>query len=466
MSSRVVQGLAAVQVVAGRRDPTAPLSVGTISRELGVTLSSASRLCSELEAAGFLGRGDAYGTYRLGRDAIRLSGGAAAPFARTVRFALTLAAQQTGETVFLTARSAGGIRVIDSVESLWTLHSPADVGDLVADERSAVMRTATAAAVESPEPWVESTIGMSVEIAAPVLTPAGAHVAVVALRLPINRVGQNLPRARRAVVTARRTIERSLAEWIDEPRSPEPDLAAPAGASALEAAFRILRHFAAGPDTVAGTARAVGLRPDRTLRLIESCRRAGFVWANRDQSRYGLGWIVHGWYRAAAAPTIVAGGKPLAAEIANRTRTCGFITVLKGMRSFTLVEELEMAGDGLQMSSWLGRAHPIIGSDGGPTLLMDFGAQEVTQLFPTRHTAHELDVFLKRVRRVDRDGVLSMQAFEDAGIVSVSAPVRDSSGTVAAAACVVGTTQYMQANAAEVEAAARELAERVSALLR
>jgi DNA-binding IclR family transcriptional regulator len=311
---------------------------------------------------------------------------------------------------------------------------------------------------------------MSVEIAAPVLTPAGVHVAVVALRLPVNRADENLPRARRAVVTARRTIERSLAEWIDERRppspSPEPDPAGPAAPSALAAVFRILRHLAAGHDTVAGTARAVGLRPDRTLRLIESCRRAGFVWTNRDQSRYQVGWILHGWYRAAAAPTIVAGGKPFAAEIANRTRTCGFITVLKGMRSFTLVEELEMAGEGLQMSSWLGRAHPIIGSDGGPTLLMDFSAREVTQLFPKRHTAHELDVFLTRVRRVDRDGVLSMQAFEDAGIVSVSAPVRDSSGTVAAAACVVGTTQYVRANAAEVEAAARELAERVSALLR
>jgi DNA-binding IclR family transcriptional regulator len=470
MSERVVAGLKAVQIVAGRPDPTTPIAVGVIAERLGVGLSSASRLCSELEGAGYLERAEGYGAYRLGPAAIRLSGRASAPYARSVRYALTLAAQQTGETVCLAARADSDIRIIAAVESLWTLHSPADVGELVADDGSAIARAMSgrdsdAADAAAPQHF-ESTTGLSVEVAAPVLSPGGERVAVVAVRLPENRSDQNLARARRAVAVARRTIERAIEEAVAvrrEAGEPQPPL--PPAPSALEAALRILDHLAGGRDSIAGTARATGLRADRTQRIVESCERAGLVSANRDRSQFQLGWIVGGWHRAAVAPILVARGKPLVAEVANSTRTCAFITVLKGMRSFTLVEELEMAGEGLQMSPWIGRPHPLIGSDGGPTLVMDFSADEVAQLFPSRHTVQERDVFLDRVRRVERDGVLSMQAFEDAGIVSISAPVRDSSGAVAAAACIVGTTGYMTENVDEFERAALDLADRVSALL-
>lgn len=125
-----------------------------------------------------------------------------------------------------------------------------------------------------------------------------------------------------------------------------------------------------------------------------------------------------------------------------------------------------MAGEGLEMAPWLGRAHPIVGSDGGPTLLMDLEPDELRQLFPARYTAQELSRFVQRVRRVNADGVLTMQAFDDAGLVSISAPVRDSSGAVVAAACLVGTTDHMRSNRREFERETRDLADRVSALLR
>jgi DNA-binding IclR family transcriptional regulator len=467
VSTRVVTGLTAVQIVAGRADPTAPISVGTIAAELGTTLSAASRLCSELEAAGFLERAETYGAYRLGRAAIRLSGRAAAPYARAVRFALTLAAQQTGETVCLAARSERGIRIVASVESLWTLHSPARVGETVINGQSAIALAMDQGGPHADSSDLESTVGLSVEIAAPVVNPDGERVAVIGVRMPANRAKQNLARSRRAVVVARKAIERAIEESQAAPRA-QPKLRKADGGSvsALEAAFRILMHLADGGDTVAATARATGLRADRTQRILDACRLAGFVAASSDGGRYRLGWIVHGWHRAATSPTLVERGKPIVAATANQTRTCAFITVLKGMRSFTLVEELEMAGEGLQMSPWLGRPHPMIGSDGGPTLVMDFTAHEVGELFPTRHTPHELGVFLDRVDTVVRDGVLSMQAFEDAGIVSISAPVRDASGSVAAAVCIVGTTDYISADPRRFERAARTLAADVTALLR
>ena len=467
MSQRVVAALRAVQIVAQRPNPTEALAVGAIAAELRMSLSGASRLCSDLEQAGYLERAGGYGAYRLGRSAIQLSGRAAAPYARSVRYALTLAAQHTGETVFLSAPSADGLRVIASVGSAWTLHSPADVGELLANDDSASLRAWNERDSEAGETQHrESTIGMSIEVAAPIENPAGECVAVLAARLPVNRAAQNLARTHRAITAAKRSIERALVDGLAVERIAAVDLP-PDGTTrpALDAAFGILTHLAGGEDSIAGTARATGLRADRTQRLIESCLTAGLIVTGRDRSSFSIGWIVHGWYRAAAAPTMVERGKPVVAETANATRTCGFITVLKGMRSFTLVEELEMAGEGLQMSPWLGRPHPIIGSDGGPTLLMDLDAEQLALLFPSRHTAHEFEVFLKRVRRVRRDGVLAMEAFDDAGIVSISAPIRDASGTVVAAACIVGTTDYMRANVAEFEDATRALATRVSALL-
>jgi DNA-binding IclR family transcriptional regulator len=477
MTSRVASALAAVRLVAERPDPTDPIAVGALAAELGMTLSSASRLCSELEGEGLLERGGGYGNYSLGRSAIRLSGLAAAPFAGMLRFVMTFAAQQTGETVCLAARSGSAMRVVHSVISTWTLHSPTRVGELVDDERSAIVIAGRQLDGEAgaQASCIESTIGKSVEIATPVRSPSGACVAVLAIRLPLNRLEQNGVRARRAVLAARRRVESMIAEELLAPlavrpaqdAAPDPAARADAGSpSAVSAALRMLLHIAGGPDSLTGIARATGLRYDRVLRLMESCVQSGLVTAVPDRAVYQLGWIVQGWHRAAAAPVMVAQGKPLVAATANRTQTCGFITVLAGMRSLTLVEELEMAGDGLEMAPWLGRAHPIVGSDGGPTLLMDLEPDELRQLFPARYTAHELSRFVQRVRTVNAEGVLSMQAFDDAGLISISAPVRDSSGAVAAAVCLVGTTDYMRANRREFERETRELAHRVSALLR
>jgi DNA-binding IclR family transcriptional regulator len=466
MSKHVTAALNVMQVVAGRPDPTEPLAVGTIARTLRMTLSRASRLCAELETLDLFERGDAYGTYRLGAGAIALSGRAAEPLALAVRFALTLAAQQTGETALLAAPTADGLRVVSAVESIWTLHSPAEVGELIDDESSAALHAARrASADDRPEARLtESVIGFRVEVAAPILAPTGECIAVLAVRLPVNRSELTGPRARRAVLAATRSVETRLADWLAAPVS-RPAGVEDATLSALEATVGILKHLSGGQDSVAGTARATGLRPDRAQRLVDSCRTAGFVIDGDERGGLQLGWMVHGWFRAAAAPTIVRLGTGLVEQTANRTLTCGFVTMLKSMRSFTIVEELEMAGEGLLMASWLGRAHPIIGSDGGPTLVMDFTVDQLRLLFPARHTPQEFRLFLDRVRQVVRDGVLSMEAFEDAGIISISAPIRDSSGTVMAAACLVGTTDYMRDNVDAFEEAARQLAAELSGLL-
>jgi DNA-binding IclR family transcriptional regulator len=463
MTNRVESGLRAVRAVAERADPTAAIGVGAIAAELGTAVSSASRLCAELETIGLLERAPGHGVYRLGPAAIALSGRAAGPVARAVRFALVLAAQQTGETACIAAGSGDRMRIIDAVDSAWTLHAPARVGERMHDPAGALRLAAERE--ESAEPRAESVRSAVIEVAEAVRAPSGDGVAVLAVRLPRIRSATNLPRARHAVATARRAIEAAL-EAAESEVAREAAAHPPGRLPALGAALLVLEHLAAGPDTAAGVARSTGLRVDRVQRLLDSCERAGAVSLGADRAGYRLDWGAHGWFRAAAEPTMVARGTPHVAAAAAAAGASGFLTVLRGVRSFTLVEQLVVAGEGLAMLPWLGRLHPIIGSDGGPTLAMDFGADDLPRLLPNRHAPREIETLIERVRTVQRDGVLAIVSIEEAGQLSVSAPVRDASGSVVAAACLVGSYEVLGPRRAQLERAALALAAAVTAELR
>ncbi|QHC57353.1 helix-turn-helix domain-containing protein [Rathayibacter sp. VKM Ac-2760] len=266
-------GLRVVRLLGDRSDPTAPLGVGAIAAELGAPLSSVSRLCAELERTGLIERGPVYGSYRLGSAAVRLSGRAAAPFARSLRFALTLAAQQTGETVVLAAGAPGSVRVIGSVLSSWTLHSPAAVGERIEEAGSAIARAADPRGL-GDDAVAETTAGLRVEIATPLLAPAGEGVAVLAVRLPAIRLRENGPRIHRALAVARRSIEAGLG-----------------GSRAADAAIRRSRppadrrlRAARGPAAPAAPRRRAGHRgrrragdgpPPRPHRPAARCVRRG-----------------------------------------------------------------------------------------------------------------------------------------------------------------------------------------------
>ncbi|GAA5036219.1 MarR family transcriptional regulator [Microbacterium fluvii] len=464
--SHITAALRVLDEVASRSDPTAPITVGELARSLGITLSTASRLCSELTSRGLLARAEPYGAYRIGESAVGLSGAAASPFAHAVRFALTLVGQQTGEAAFLAVPTGGALRIVASVEAIWTLHSPAEVSEAIVDADSASLRAAAASDDRSEGPRLyESTAGESLEVATPVRAHDGECIAVVGVRFPAHRAA-TAARAQRAVTVAARHIERALEDWLLVPAGRPPLPPAPADRpTSLDGALRILRHLAAGSDTVAGIAKATGLRSATATRLIDSCRRAGFVIAGAEQGHLQLSWRMHGWHRSTRIPTLTAEGRERVAAVAVRTATCGFVTVLKGMRSFTIIEELEMVSEGLAMIPWRGRSHPIVGSDGGPTMLMDFSPEELRQLFPSRHTERDLRRLVDRAKRVRREGLLAMEAFDDGGMLSVSAPVRDASGTVCAAACLVATMDYASAHLEQISRETVRLADDLSRLL-
>ncbi|MCP2635443.1 helix-turn-helix domain-containing protein [Microbacterium sp. HD4P20] len=459
MTARVVAGLRVVQVVAARADPTLAVAAGVIARAVGLPLSSVSRLCAELVDLGLLARGEAYGSYRVGYAALALSGRAAAPFARAARTVLTRIAQSTGESALLAASTPDGMRVIGAVTSPWTLHSPATVGELVVDPASAIVR-----AGDRNGQVVEAIVGKCVELAVPVLEPGGEAVAIVAVRLPVNRAKEGVAVAHRAAVAARRTLEHVLNEHEGCTR---PFATAPSvpPKSALAAAQLLLEILATSDGTVTDLVRATGLRRDRLLRLVESCRRAGFLRVEPEGTRVRLDWSLHGWMRAASGPTLARDGAPIVADVADRTGVCAFITVLRGMRSVTLVEELRSLGPGLEMTRWLGRPCPILSSDGGPALVMDFDRDAIAAFLPKRTDPREAAEFFQRVETLAEHGVIAREAFEEAGQTAFAAPIRDSSGAVVAAACLVGATDEMRPRIAELSTVVGEMAADLSGLV-
>ncbi|MDU0367336.1 helix-turn-helix domain-containing protein [Microbacterium sp. KSW4-17] len=461
MTARVEQAVAVLRAVAGRADPTAPLSLAAIARPAGIGLSTASRLCAELADAGLLRRADGYGTYGVGARAVALSGRAAAALGPTVHFELHRLAQDTAETVVLAAPESGGARIVATVASGWTLHVPAVIGDRVDDPRRALVRAASPDG--AGEVVVESQIGRAVEIAVALTAPDGRRVAVLAVSLPVYRAARARPRIRRLLTDARHAFERALART----HRPEPARDTPtargdgptvAPTRAIEAAVRMAEVIADSPRSVTAAASAIGLRLDRARRAADALVRTGLLARDAETDALHVDPAIHAWHRAAFAPTLALDGPARTAATAERVGACVFVTTLTGMRSFTMVEHIEPLGEGLRMAPWLGRPHPLVGSDGGPTLAMDFDAAQLAQLFPRRHGAAEYEQFVRRVERVRADGTLTMRSIDEFGITSVSAPVRDAAGLVAAAACIVGATEDVSARLPELREAARALA--------
>ncbi|WP_285137366.1 helix-turn-helix domain-containing protein [Microbacterium sp. lyk4-40-TSB-66] len=459
MSTRIELAVAVLRAVAGRVDPTVPLPLSRLTATIGASLSTTSRLCAELAEVGLIERAEAYGTFRVGARAISLSGRAAAALGPTVHYELHRLAQDTAETVVLAAPEDGGVRITASVASGWTLHVPAAVGDRIDDPRRALVRALSIDGAD--EAVVESETGRAVEIAVALTAPDGRRVGVLAVALPVYRAARARPRIRRLLADARRAFERSL-DRAHRPPTPEPEPRPSVPDRAIEAAVRVVETVARAPGSASAVAAATGMRGDRTRRLVDALVRTGLLSRDAETDSLHVDPAIHAWHRAAFLPTLAQGGPGRTSATAQRVGACVFVTTLVGMRSFTVVEHIEPLGEGLRMAPWLGRPHPLVGSDGGPTLAMDFDAAQLAELFPRRHGAAEYARFVRRVGRVRDEGTLTMRSVDEFGITSVSAPVRDAAGLVAAAACIVGATEDVSARLPELREAARELAAALS----
>ncbi len=486
MHARLTTALHVVRHLCDRPDPLDPVTVGALAAAVDVSASSASRIAAELEAIGLISRGAGYGTYRIGPGALELSGAAARPYSGVLDFALTAAYQATGETVAVVAASPGGATVIGVVESAWTLRVATRVGERIADQGSAARRALDGAG--GPSAVVQSTIGVTGEVAAPIRLPSGECVAALVVRYPSHRAGRVTPRARRAVLAASEQVEAHIAQTMQAAHPPgAPDVAADVepdswpgrgdtadgdpGGSTVRAASGILSLVAAtGSCSIHTLATRTGIRADRVARLVETLVMTGLLVRGADGHTVRLGWAVQAWHRAIIERTLRGPAQRLVAAASSTAGTTAYLTVRRGMRSSTVAEAI--VDGALHMGSWLGRPAQLIGSDGGPVLVLNLDDAQIRQVFPPHitqtasGTPKDLEAFLQQVRRARSEQTLALPDFGEDGLTSVASPVRDAGGSVVAAACIVGPTDHMSARLPALKRLAGELACDVSLLLR
>lgn len=456
-----------VRIVAERKNPLSPIRVGELAELLPGTLPTVSRLCTELESLGMLEKTRGYGTYRLGRRARRLSGTAAAPFAGAVRLGLITLAQQTGETVYIAAPSKGGVRVIDVIDSGWTLHAPVELGDLITDKSSGAWRAGYRSAKQQQRRMehFESSAGLACEIAIAIRDSSANCVAVMAARFPASRSSLSASRVRRALHIARRHVEDSARDAaVREPQAGggrEKQQSSPLSVG-LQIFEHVARHSSCSLEAIA---EELGLRKSRVQRLVEASVTAGVLRYEPRRAAVSCSWVIHAWYRGSIYSLLRGEGQRLVAAAANTLRASVFLTVLVGMRSLTLVEAFGSSDDGLAVSSWLNRLHPLIGSDGGAALVVDLELDDIRQLFPSRYGTEDIDGFLEEVARTVAAGVNFSDLLGEEGLVSVSAPVRDRNGLVVAAACLVVNSDRARWDKYGLQNAVRDLAADLSEVL-
>lgn len=473
MPERVESSLRVLRHVLDGPDPLSPVSVGVMARQMGTSTSTVSRIAAGLTTAGMLERTSSYGSYRIGHRATSLSGLAAAPYARAITFALTLMAQVTGETACIVADSPAGPRVIAAVQSVWTLHVAAPVGAVLDDPDGAVARALRIPRTGGPgasRTFESRSRGIS-ETSTAVLGADGAAVAALSVRFPQERTTELTALAKRVLPAARQHVEAAVIR-SDERRS-RPETLVPAvrpDEAPISMAVRLLFLLASGgPSSTPDIAQLLGIRTDRASRLLEACVRNGLVREPDGSGLSHLEWNIHGWHRSTVEPILRGPGKDLVERTAASTGTTAYLTVRRGMGSYTIAEAISPGP--LTMRSWLGRTCQIVSADGGPLLVMDFDDEDIRRVLPgrirmtARHTPPDVTTFLREVRRARTRAVLAIKEFGENGLTSIAAPVHDASGAVAAAACLVGPTDRMRTRSEGLERAALALAGAVSRLL-
>jgi len=209
----------------------------------------------------------------------------------------------------------------------------------------------------------------------------------------------------------------------------------------------------AGPCSLADLVRHTGLARPTAYRLAVACEGHGLL-ARDEDGRFRLGGRLVGWgARAAHASGLAAAAGPLLAALVDETGESAQLYVREGDTRVCIATHERASG--LRDTVPLGAVMPLGKGSGGKALLA-WAADRGQFTVP----APELDA-------VRAAGFAQSVGEREAGVASVSAPVRASDGTVVAAISVSGPAERMGEDArrrygASVRAAAELLARGVT----
>lgn len=220
--------------------------------------------------------------------------------------------------------------------------------------------------------------------------------------------------------------------------------------SALAEATRIPPFRA----TVSAVAAHLGRDRSQVSRALASLEVLGLVVRDADRA-YRLSW---NWYAAAQELTdrrLRVDGLGVLEQLSEASDEACFLGVLAGDSTVTIVESVPSTSR--MIGSWVGRAYPAFCSDAGQAVLWDASDEEIRAVFsrtrfrsPGPNAPASIDDFIARLAAARERGFAIVDEEAEPGLYSVSAPVRDFRGEVAAAVQVVGTRESLEPRSREL----------------
>lgn len=209
-------------------------------------------------------------------------------------------------------------------------------------------------------------------------------------------------------------------------------------------AARLLRELAGQPRTGASVttlAKAAGISRPTAFRLLYSLERAGLV--DRVNHNYILGWELARLGRHADPYAgLVARAQPLLQELADKFNESVTLSVPNPHNELDLVAEAfgsHIVGSMSGMTQHMvGQQYPLHASSSGKVLLAEMPVEKVTGTLPeklkayTPHTITDRTILFKELDQIREQGFGIIDNELEEGLISLSRPVRDPSGTMVA----------------------------------
>jgi IclR family transcriptional regulator, acetate operon repressor len=213
----------------------------------------------------------------------------------------------------------------------------------------------------------------------------------------------------------------------------------------VQRASAILRAAAASPtgDTASGLARAAGLPTSTALRLIHTLETEGFL-ARRRDGRFIIGLGLARLGREAHDGDLVdATARAALDRLAAETSETVTLSVVRGRGALEVVLQVDTPHT-VRAVSWVGRRYPLHASSSGKVLLASLDAARLERFLggtlerPTAATITDRVVLRSEIERVRAQGYAVIVDELENGLASVSVPIRDAGGELAATLNVTG----------------------------
>ncbi|OZM74335.1 IclR family transcriptional regulator [Amycolatopsis antarctica] len=227
----------------------------------------------------------------------------------------------------------------------------------------------------------------------------------------------------------------------------------------------------AGGLGVVRIAELVGRDKSQVSRVLRALADEGIVERDPDTLEYRLGWRLFSLVSRTVESRLLRVAEPVMRDLSAGLEETVHLCVLRDTQVLTL---LSVSGHSFRVHGWEGRGVPVACTSAGRVLLLDatpdelyvrFGPETDLGAACAASRVRSLPELWARVREGERDGYATVREEFEAGLVGVSAPVRDFRGRVIAALNVSAPRGRLGHRLAAAGEAARTAAAAVSAQL-